>query len=146
METKQEKTYQEWLNPTTMHAASLNWLSELKFAKDEELFFNDLVKSYTLQLTDLKHFDESKKIVDRLSNLQKETNLLINKIIKHEKGLKTMLDGSIQLKEEAIYKEEHRMFIMLVSNFHKSYKTLKTQLFALIKNILKEGKQKRLLQ
>ena len=38
------KKYEAWLSPETMHKGSLNWLSELRFAKDEQLFFDDLVK------------------------------------------------------------------------------------------------------
>ena len=44
MKTKEVKVkYEAWLNTETMHNSSVKWLSELKFAKDEQLFF-DLVK------------------------------------------------------------------------------------------------------
>ena len=87
MKTKKERVvkYEAWLSTETMHSGSLKWLSELRFAKDEQLFFDDLVKSYTLQLIDSKHFTESKKIVEQLSTSQKETDQLINTIVDHEK-------------------------------------------------------------
>ena len=140
------KKYEAWLSPETMHKGSLNWLSELRFAKDEQLFFDDLVKSYTLQLIDSKHFKESKKIVDQLSTQQRETDVLIDTIVKHEKGLNIMVDGIDQLKEENAYKDEHGKLIIQVSLFLKNYRILKTELFTLIKSIIKEGKQKLLLQ
>jgi len=140
------KKYEAWLSPETMHKGSLNWLSELRFAKDEQLFFDDLVKSYTLQLIDSKHFKESKKIVDQLSAQQKETDVLIDTIVNHEKGLNIMVDGIDQLKEENAYKDEHGKLIIQVSLFLKNYRILKTELFTLIKSIIKEGKQKLLLQ
>ncbi|MDG1730392.1 MAG: hypothetical protein P8K68_08800 [Algibacter sp.] len=148
MKTKQAKVkkYEAWLSTETMHKGSLKWLSELRFAKDEQLFFDDLIKSYTLQLIDSKHFLRSKKIIDRLSIQQKETEILINTIINHEKGLKIMVDGINQLKEENAYKKEHGKLILKVSRFLEDYRTLKSQLFELIKSIIKEGKQKRLLQ
>ena len=140
------KKYEAWLSPETMHKGSLNWLSELRFAKDEQLFFDDLVKSYTLQLIDSKHFKESKKIVDQLSTQQRETDVLIDTIVNHEKGLNIMVDGINQLQEENAYKDEHGKLIIQVSLFLKNYRILKTELFTLIKSIIKEGKQKLLLQ
>lgn len=138
--------YEAWLSTETMHSGSLKWLSELRFAKDEQLFFDDLVKSYTLQLIDSKHFAESKKIIEQLSKQQKETDALINTIVDHEKGLQIMVDGINQIQEENAYKDEHGKLIITVSGFLKNYRTLKSQLFTLIKSIIKEGKQKRLLQ
>lgn len=148
MKTKKERVvkYEAWLSTETMHSGSLKWLSELRFAKDEQLFFDDLVKSYTLQLIDSKHFTESKKIVEQLSTSQKETDQLINTIVNHEKGLKIMVDGINQIQEENAYKDEHGKLIITVSRFLKKYRTLKSQLFTLIKSIIKEGKRKRLLQ
>lgn len=147
MSTKNLKVkYEPWLSAETMHNNSRKWLSELKFTKDEELFFADLVKSYTLQLIDSKHFTESKKIIDKLSDLQKETETLIKTIKHHEKELKVMVDGINEIEKENAYKDEHTKISTVVNNFLEKYKTLKIQLFSLIKDILKEGKQKRLLQ
>lgn len=147
MKPKEHKVkYEAWLSTETMHNNSRKWLSELNFAKDEQLFFDDLIKSYTIQLIDSKRFNESKKIVDKLADLQKETDTLIKTLKNHEKGLKVMVDGINELEKENAYKDKHEKLIIVVSNFLKKYRTLKTKLFALIKDIIKDGKQKRLLQ
>ena len=147
MKTKQVKAkYQAWLSSETIHNNTLKWLSELNFAKDEQLFFNDLVKSYTLQLIDSKYFLESKKIIDQLRALQKINNTLINKVMDHKNGLIIMIDGINQLKEENAYKDHHAKLIITISKFLEQYRTLKSQLFSLVTGIIKEGKQKRLLQ
>ena len=138
--------YVEWLNADVMHNASRNWLSELMFIKDEQLFFDDLIKSYTLQLIDSRYFAKSKKIIDRLSHLQKDTDKLIEKVKKHEIGLKVMVDKIDQLEEEENYKKEHRSLIILVTEFFQMNQSVKKQLFKLIKGIIKEKKQKLLLQ
>lgn len=147
MKTKQIniKKYEAWLSTETMHKDTTEWLSELRFTQDEQLFFDDLVKSYTIQLIDEKHFAESKEMVGQLGTLQKETDRLINSVISHEKGLKIMVDGINQIQEENAYKEEHGKLIIKVSEFLEKYRTLKSQLFKLIKSILVESKQKRLL-
>lgn len=144
--TKTQAKYVEWLSADVMHQVSKQWLSELNFIKDEQLFFDDLIKSYTLQLIDSKHFQESKKIVDRLSQLQKKTDLLIEVVKTHKNGLQIMLDGIDQPKKEDTYKKEHRALVKEENDFTQNYRTLKTDVFNLVKEVLKEGKQKRLLQ
>lgn len=144
--TRTNINYVEWLSAEVMHNASRDWLSELNFIKDEQMFFDDLIKSYTLQLIDSKHFGESNKIVNQLSTLQKKTKLIIKAVRNHENKLQIMVDGIDQLEEEENYKEEHRRLIGRVSKFREEYRTHKKELFALIKKIMKEGKQKRLLK
>jgi hypothetical protein len=141
-----ETKYVEWLSAEVMHNASRSWLSELMFIKDEQLFFDDLIKSYTLQLIDSKYFAKSKKIVERLSHLQKDSDKIIEKVKKHERGLRIMLDKIDQLEEEENYKKEHRNLIILVTEFFQMNQSLKKQLFKLIKGIIKEKKQKLLLR
>ena len=137
--------YVEWLSAEIMHKNSIEWLSDLEFMKDEQMFFDDLIKTYTLQLIDSKHFKESKSIIDTLSKLQKKTDALIKYVKNHKNDLKIMVDGIDQPKEEADYKNEHRRLIVEINDFVKEYRVLKATLFSLIKNIKKEEKQKRLI-
>ena len=146
METKQTQTrYVEWLGADEMHMASKEWLSELKFIKDEHLFFEDLIKSHTLQLIDPEKFSNNKEIIDAINRSQKKNNLLIEAVKVHENDLNIMVDGINQLIEEQAYKKEHKGLITEISEFKKYYQDLKTQLFEIIKRIKKQEKQRRLL-
>ncbi|WP_411895746.1 hypothetical protein [Winogradskyella sp. A2] len=136
----------EWLSAEDMHDASRLWLSELQFFKEEQLFLEDLIKSYTLNLIDNNHFEESKTIIDKLSVVVKNTQVLLNAVNSHEKGLAIMVDGIDQLEEEAAYRKEHRNLIELIGEFKKRYQKIKKKLFSLIKLVMKESKQKRLLK
>jgi len=136
------KKYQAWLSPEIMHRDSKKWLSTLRFIKDEELFFCDLVKSYTLALIKTDHYLKSQTLVANLSMVQSLTQELIHTINNHDKRLKIMVDGLNQIKEENLYKKEHGKLIITVSEFLDEYRTLKSKLFTFIKIILKEGKQK----
>jgi len=144
--TQTEANYVAWLSAESMHDTSRNWLSELLFVRDEQLFFDDLIKSYTLQLIDSKHFNKSKKIVSKLVSIQKETNVLIETLNAHERGLDIMVDKKDQLDEEENYKNAHRELIVLLSDFFEAYQSIKKQLYKLIKGIIKENNQKRLLE
>ena len=137
--------YTEWLSADDMHAQSKKWLSELEFYKEEQWFFEDLIRSYTLQILDNDHFEESKVLIDKLTKIVDQTQMLINNVKSHEKELSIMVDGIDQLEEEKAYRKEHRHLIKLFEEFKVRYLTLKTKFFKLIKTVMKEGKQKRLI-
>ncbi|AUP81341.1 hypothetical protein [Flavivirga eckloniae] len=138
--------YVEWLNADVMHEASRRWLSELRFIKDEQQFFENLIKSYTLQLIESPHFANSKKLIKILSTLKKKNKVLIETVKTHENELLILVDGIDQLKEEEAYKNKHRVLIIEMNKYFKDYKDLKKYLFETIERIMKNEKQKRLLQ
>lgn len=143
MEKSQKHTkYIKWLSPEEMHKDSLLWLSELNFMKDEHLFLTHLIKTFTLELLELKDFSSDKEIVDVLNRSQRQNDSLISSIQKHEKELEIMVDGFDQLEEETKYKEIHRKLIEEIHQYKKDYQILKTQLFDIIKGIKKEEKQR----
>lgn len=135
----------EWLSAGDMHDASKIWLSELEFCKEEQLFFEDLIRSFTLQILSNHHFEESKKLIEKLSKIVKQTQVLINAVKSHESELTIMVDGIDQIQEESAYRKEHRNLIELIGEFKKRYQLLKTRLFSLIKLVMKEGKHQRLI-
>lgn len=146
METQKNRKYVEWLNADIMHEASRNWLSELRFIKDEQQFLSNLIKSYTLQLIDASHFAESKKIVETLEALQKKNKKYIETVKTHENELLIMVDGIDQLQEEEAYRNKHRTLLVNINYYFKEYRKLKKQVFRAIEDIMKHEKQKRLLQ
>jgi len=147
MKTKKVSAkYVEWLNAEDMHQASRNWISELRFIKDEQHFFEDLIKDHTLQLIDPENFPKSKIIIENLKKLQKKNKSLIKKIIVHENKLQVMVDGIDEPQKEEAYKDKHRELIIIISKYLKDYRKLKTKLFEVVKTAMKKEKQKLLLK
>lgn len=144
--TETKMKYVEWLSAEEMHKNSRSWLTELNFIKDEHLFFEDLIKSFTIQLLGEKDFIDIKEIIDAVNRSEKENNMLIEAIKVHESDLQIMLDGIDQPKEEEAYKKEHRELITMISDYLKNYKKLKAQLFEIISKIMKNEKMQRLLK
>jgi hypothetical protein len=142
---KQIHRYLEWKSPEEMHHTSLEWISELKFIKDEKLFLNDLIRSYTLQITSLGLFEESRKLITAISNSELELDLLLRKVRVHENQLSIMLDDVDQPKMEKAYTETHRDLIFTIDNYLIEYRILKGSLFQMISKVMKKKKQKRLL-
>ena len=137
--------YLEWKSPEEMHQTSLDWISELKFVKDEQMFLNDLVKSYTLQITSSGMYDESRDLVTAISNSEVEAEKLLKKAKIHENQLSIMVDDIDQPKMEKAYTESHRDMIFAIDNYLADYRKLKGSLFQMISKVMKKEKQKRLL-
>jgi len=146
MKTKKKiYRYLEWKSPGEMHQTSLEWISELKFIKDEKLFLNDLIKSYTLQITGLGLFEESRKLITAISNSELELEILLKKVRAHENQLSIMLDDVDQPIMEKAYTETHRDLIFTIDTYLLEYRKLKGSLFQMISKVMKKEKQKRLL-
>ncbi|WP_431136880.1 hypothetical protein [Psychroserpens mesophilus] len=143
--TKTYAHYVEWLSADQMHEASKEWLSELKFIRDEHLFFEDLITAFTSPLIASGKFSDIQEIIDAIYKSQKQNNVLIEAVKIHENELQIMVDGINQLEEEKAYTKEHSTLITTITNFLKAYKSLKSQLFTIITNIKKEDKQKHLI-
>ena len=137
--------YIESKSPVELHVESLNWISELKFIKDEQRFLDELLKSYTIQLIEKQDFTKNKKIISALSKLEKDGEKLLKKIINHENELLILVDGIDQIKEEKHYRFLHSTYIMNVTNYFNEYKDVKREIFDVVKRIMKQEKQKKLL-
>ncbi|MGI9551072.1 MAG: hypothetical protein ACR2MT_07725 [Aurantibacter sp.] len=137
--------YIEWLSAEEMHEAGIRWFSELKFMKDEQLFLNNLITSYTIQLIDSNVFQDSKKIIDQLQHAEKDIIPLLKKVQTHENQLEIMVDDVDQLKMEKAYIDTHKELQISMNEYTARYRAIKQRLFKLVTAVMKKDKQKRLL-
>jgi len=143
--SKRKYRYFEWLGAEEMHEHSLQWLSELKFIRDEQMFLNNLVTSYTVELTDIGIFEESKNVVDQLQKAEIDVVPLFKKVQKHENQLEIMVDDVDQPKMEKAYIETHKQLLSSINDYSLRYRAIKEKLFKLVSKTMKKSKQKRLL-
>ena len=133
--------YIEWLSAEEMHEASVQWMSELKFVRDEQRFLNDLVATYTLQLVDQKVFKESQKIIGSLSKAENEVIPYMKRVKSHENLLEIMINDIDELKMEKAYIETHWQLSSEIKMYMKDYRELKTALFHLVAKVKKTNKR-----
>lgn len=138
--------YVEWLSAEEMHEASKNWLSELQFILDEQLFLNNLVTSYTLQLIDKDVLEQSKKIVEQLQQSEKTRASLFKKVQDHGKKFEIIVDDVDQLQMEKAYRATHKVLLRSMNEYAESYKEVKEKLFKLVSTLMKKERHKRLLK
>ncbi|NJB72158.1 hypothetical protein GGR42_002649 [Saonia flava] len=141
-----EYSYIEWLSAEEMHSQYRNWFSELVFIKDEELFLNNLIKSFTLQILDSENYEKSKELVSSLLDMEKRIVPLFKKIQLHGNQLQIMIDDIDQLDLEKAYRDEHRSLLHDFKQYTMEYRILKKKLFKLVSGFIKDQKQRTLLK
>ncbi len=146
MKNQKNFRYIEWKSPEEMHYSAQQWSSSLAFIKDEHLFFEDMLREYTLPIIESNLVTEVNALIDRLTKSKKEMKNLSEKVSKHINGLDILVDGKDQPEEEKKYKEEHRALLNEINSFSESYKQLKKDIFENVSGALKKQKQKRLLK
>ncbi len=137
--------YIEWLSADELHAASQEWLSDLKFTLDEHRFFEDLITEYTSLLIKDDQYASSKALIEALDESKKKNTILIAAVQTHENELKVMLDGINELKKEDAYTKEHFELVTIIGDFMKTYNSLKLRMFTLIKSLKKQDKRNRII-
>ncbi|MEP5255464.1 MAG: hypothetical protein ABJQ39_10435 [Winogradskyella arenosi] len=143
--TAKDLQYVKWLSAEDMHLASKGWLSELNFIKDEHRFFEDVITTFTSELVAYGDFSDSLEIIDAINQSEKQSQTLLHAIKTHESKLSIMVDGIDQIEEEKAYAQEHRDLIVAMTAYLSDYKSLKLQLFEIIKCIKKDNKNEHLL-
>ncbi len=137
--------YVEWKSSDEMHYSCLQWISELNFIKDEQVFFQDMLKEYTVPILESHLLEEAKSLIFKLTDSEKQVEDLLKETTKHRNGLQILLDGIDQPDQEKQYREEHKLLLKEVNNFTKKYQTLKKEIFKTVSTALKQQKQKKLL-
>nr|WP_293162450.1 hypothetical protein [Allomuricauda sp.] len=146
METKSNKRkFREWFSADELHEESKRWSSELKFARDEQKFLNQMVKDYTLDIIDSDMFKSVQPVVESLNKLEKDLVDLFKKVQLHENQLQIMVDEVNQEKMEEAYLDTHNDLGKEIEDYFVKYRDSKTKIFNIVSNVIKRKKQKRLL-
>lgn len=138
--------YIQWLSADEMHEDTKLWSSELKFMRDEQLFLNNLIQSFTLRLIDSSIFKTSRTIIGQLQHTEKDIVSLFKKVQAHDNQLEILVDDIDQLKMEKAYLETHEELKIAMNDYTQKYRAIKERLFGLLSSILKNDKRKRLQQ
>lgn len=146
MRTKTPKfRYIDWKTPDEMHFSSLQWQSELKFFSDEQRFFEDMLKEYTMPIIESNLFTRIQELIKKLSTSEKNLKQLLEQVNDHTNRLERLVENVDEPREGRTYRQEHKNILELINDFKKNYKQLKKDIFSAVSEALKHQKQKRLL-
>lgn len=117
-----------------------DWISELDFLYNEELFLEELLDAHFIELCNFDLYNRSKEIVNSLKMKHEKLVELRYAIFTQQKYLYTLIESQ-NLKGEDNFKEKHKELLTEVSNYLVSVKHTKSDTFNLVKEILKRIKQ-----
>ena len=129
-----------------MHSESKKLLLELYFVKDEQLFFEGLIETYSFQLIVNENFTQNRKLIERMNLLQKKNEKLIENLKDHENKLEILLNKNYQTINEIKYVLWHKNILKDIQDYLVEYRETKRLIFDMVKEIMKREKQKHLLK
>jgi hypothetical protein len=123
----------------------LQWINELEFIKDEQIFLEHLLGSHFLELSTPELYEPTKKLIKNLKNIENKGNELKVTIKIHKKHIATLIEstGDTQ-KSESI--NEHIIIKKEFENYILNFKEVKKDIFDMIKEIMKKNKLKFLIK
>jgi len=126
------------------HEQSNEWMDELEFSQDEQMFLENLLSSHFLNLSSPKLFEPTKKIIQNLKEAEKTGADLLKNVKVHNNHLGELVERNEVILEEII-KSEHYKIEKEFHNYALKFKFVKKKIFGIIKDIMKAHKQKLLI-
>jgi uncharacterized protein YbcC (UPF0753/DUF2309 family) len=137
--------YIEWRSMEELHEEIFTCISELRFTKDEQQFLEDLILNHTMGLLAGKSYELSRNVITRLTKSRNKLEPLLKKLVEHNNDLQSLLDEINNIEEMDDFKKLHNQLMSEFILYNAQFKRIKKQIFKLIKQVLKERKQIKLL-
>ena len=127
-----------------LHDQSVQWINEIQFMTDEQVFLEHLLSSHFLELSSSKLYETTKRLIKKLKEVESLGNDLKGKIQLHNKHVGTIIENFN--KEYQVNVDRERQSIKKdLDSYLLKFRYIKKKIFGIIKSIMKEHKQKRLI-
>lgn len=127
-----------------MFVIAEHWRSDLDFYLDELNFFRALLDKYLLILIDEKRIDSTRHLVAGLKQFERE-RLTLESEVKHHMSQLTNLIQNPFAQESQVSLKMHAKLESAVTDFMKSFKAVKKEVFTLSEKAMESEKAKHLL-
>lgn len=127
-----------------LHVLTSHWQSDMAFFDDELRFIDVLFDKYFNALIDPENMDTTKSIATRLSNLKSSREMLASRIAEHLHNIKELMANNSS-QEAAAYRDEHGRLEDDLSDFVKTFRAVKREIFDLTERIARTEKLKHLI-
>jgi len=126
------------------HKQTVEWLNELDFIQDEQIFLEHLLSSHFLDLSKPKLYEPTRKVIKKLTDVEITGDELLDTIQIYNKHIATLIE-SLQLRDKKELKQEHKRIEKDFEIYILNFKYVKKKIFSMIKEIMKKDKQKLLI-
>jgi len=127
-----------------LHDQSVQWINEVQFMTDEQVFLEHLLSSHFLELSSSKLYETTKRLIRKLKEVETLGNDLMDKIQLHNKHVGTIIEN-FNKEYQVNVDREHQSIKKDLDSYLLKFRYIKKKIFGIIKSIMKEHKQKRLI-
>jgi hypothetical protein len=127
-----------------LHDQSVEWINEIQFMSDEQVFLEHLLSAHFLDLSSPKLLDTTQKLIRKLKEVGTLGNDLMDKIQLHNKHLGVLIESAKKLTEVDL-EMEHKSIKKDLDNYVLKFRYVKKKIFNIIKEIMKVQKRKLLI-
>ena len=116
----------------TLHEQSMEWISDIAFWRDELAFLYALEVKKTLKEVPVHAKNKLAHIESELLKLSSgDIDSLYDEVVAHERFLNKLLES--RKEDEASYREKHIQITNKAADFFLRFKTLKKEIFEIVK-------------
>jgi hypothetical protein len=140
----QQSNYLQSAEWQELHVLTSHWQSDMAFFEDELRFIDVLLDKYFNALIDPENMDSTKSIAAKLSNLKSSREMMTSRIAEHLHHIKALMTNSASQDAEA-FREEHARLHDELTDFVKTFRAVKRDIFELTERIARTEKLKHLI-
>lgn len=127
-----------------LHVLTSHWQSDMAFFDDELRFIDVLFDKYFNALIDPENMDTTKSIAAKLSNLKSSREVLASRIAEHLHNIKELMPNNSS-QDAGAFREKHGRLEDDLSDFVKTFRAVKRDIFELTERISRTEKLKHLI-
>jgi len=128
-----------------LHDQTVQWINEIQFMADEQIFLEHLLSSHFLELSSSKLYETTKKLIRKLKEVETTGNDLMDMIQMHNNNLGKLIENFNENGQLTIDRE-HIAIKKDLEDYILKFRYVKKKIFGIIKQILKDHKQKLLIK
>lgn len=144
LRTRPKSNYLQSAEWEELHVLTSHWQSDMAFFEDELRFIDVLIDKYFNSLIDPENMDRTKAIAANLSQVKSDREKLTSRIAEHLRHIKELMTNT-STQDAATFRQEHGRLEDDLTEFVKSFRTAKKEIFQLTESIARTEKSKHLI-
>lgn len=144
LRTRPKSNYLRNADWEELHVLTSHWQSDMTFFSDELRFIDVLFDKYFSALIEPENMDQTKSIAAKISHIKSSREQLSLRIIEHLHNIKELMTRTSS-HDPSLFRDEHGKLEDDLTEFMKSFRALKREIFELTERIARTEKAKHLI-
>lgn len=144
LRTRPKSNYLQSAEWEELHVLTSHWQSDMAFFEDELRFIDVLFDKYFNSLIEPENMEKTKAIATNLSHVKSDRENLTSRIAEHLRHIKELMTNT-STQDATTFRQEHARLEDDLTEFVKSFRKVKQEIFQLTEGIVRTEKAKHLI-